>query len=106
MIGVIILLALLLGFGFWVAVLALVLYAFLPVLEDPKPFFSRFTAAGVVRQQTLIEHPEVADAVAALTERLDNDTMSRLDQRVDVDGAEPALVAWEWLVEEEPVSAD
>lgn len=43
---------------------------------------------------------------AALTERLDNDAMSRLNQRVDVDGAEPALVAWEWLVEEGLVSAD
>jgi len=33
-IGVIVLLALLLGFGFWVAVLALVVYAFLPVLAN------------------------------------------------------------------------
>ncbi|MGO1183803.1 MAG: ABC transporter permease [Micrococcaceae bacterium] len=33
-VGVIVLLALLLGFGFWVAVLALTLYAFLPVLAN------------------------------------------------------------------------
>lgn len=33
-IGVIVLLALLLGFGFWVAVLALTIYAFLPVLAN------------------------------------------------------------------------
>lgn len=78
----------------------------LQVLEDPKPFFPKYNAAGVVRQETLQEHPELAEAVAVLTERLDNETMSRLNQRVDVDGEEPADVAWDWLVEEGLVSAE
>lgn len=72
----------------------------LQVLEDPKPFFPKYNAAGVVRQDALEDHPELAEAVAALTERLDNETMSRLNQRVDVDGQEPADVAWEWLLAE------
>ncbi len=35
-----------------------------------------------------------------LTERLDNGAVAELNARVDVDGEEPADVAWEFLVEE------
>ncbi|MDO5634751.1 MAG: glycine betaine ABC transporter substrate-binding protein [Micrococcus sp.] len=72
----------------------------LATLEDPLPYFPRYNLSGVVGQQALDEHPEIATIVDELTSRLDNDTMAALNQRVDVDGQEPATVAWEWLLDE------
>ena len=46
------------------------------------------------------EYPQVEDLIDPLTERLDNETMAALNERVDVHGEEPAEVAWNFLVDE------
>src|SRR5699024_1354066 len=40
------------------------------------------------------------ELIDPLSEHLDNETMAELNARVDVDGEEPADVAWDYLVEE------
>ena len=72
----------------------------LVVLEDPKPYFPKYNLSGVVNEQTLQEHPELRPVIAAVTQRLDNETMAELNKRVDVDGEEPADVAYDWLLSE------
>lgn len=72
----------------------------LVVLEDDEAYFPRYNVAGVVSEELLDEYPQIADLLAPLTERLDNETMAELNARVDVDGEEPADVAWDFLLEE------
>lgn len=72
----------------------------LVVLEDDEQYFPKYNVAPVLAEEVLDEHPQLTDLLTPLTERLDNETMSRLNARVDVDGEEPAAVAWDYLREE------
>lgn len=72
----------------------------LVALEDDKLYFPRYNLSGVIQEDLYHEYPQVEELINALTERLDNETMARLNQRVDVDGEEPAKVAWDFLLEE------
>lgn len=72
----------------------------LTTLEDPLSFFPQYNAAPIVRREVLDAHPRIAELLAPMTERLDNETAARLNARVDVDGEEPTQVAWDWLLEE------
>ncbi|GGE74048.1 glycine betaine ABC transporter substrate-binding protein [Nesterenkonia cremea] len=72
----------------------------LVVLEDDEDFFPRYNLSAVFGEEILEENPELEDLIMPLTERLDNDTMAGLNAQVDVDGEEPADVAWEFLLEE------
>jgi len=69
----------------------------LAVLRDDRSFFPPYQAAALVGRRLSEERP---DAVAALTElsgRLDEATMRRLNQRLEVDGAAVAAVAGDAL---------
>lgn len=72
----------------------------LVVLEDDQQYFPKYNLSAVVSDELLEEHPELRDLLDPLTERLDNDTMRELNARVDVDGEEPADVAWDYLVDQ------
>lgn len=72
----------------------------LVVLEDDEDFFPRYNLSAVLREEVLEEYPQLQELLDPLAERLDNDTMSQMNQRVDVDGEEPADVAWDFLEEE------
>lgn len=72
----------------------------LVVLEDDEDFFPRYNLSGIFGEELLEEHPQMEELLQPLIERLDNDTMSELNRRVDVDGEEPADVAWDFLVDE------
>jgi osmoprotectant transport system substrate-binding protein len=72
----------------------------LVVLEDDRAYFPRYNLSGVINADLYAEHPQIVELVDPLTQRLDNETMARLNQQVDVDGREPAEVAWEFLLEE------
>ena len=72
----------------------------LVVLEDDELFFPRYNLSGVFHKDIYREYPQVEELIDPLTERLDNETMAALNERVDVHGEEPADVAWDFLLEE------
>ncbi len=72
----------------------------LRVLEDDDDFFVQYQGAMTLRQETLDEHPEIADLMAPVSEALTDDVMIELNGRVDNDGEEPRDVAEDWLAEQ------
>lgn len=71
----------------------------LTVLEDDEQFFPPFNASLNVRTEVFGEHPELEEIFTPIAEALDDETMTALNARVDVDGEDPEGVAEEWLVE-------
>ena len=71
----------------------------LTVLEDDESFFPSYLPALNVRQDVLDANPQLADLFAPVAEALDNETMTALNARVDVDGEEPEDVAKAFLEE-------
>jgi osmoprotectant transport system substrate-binding protein len=72
----------------------------LRVLEDDKAFFPHYNLSAVVNSKVLAEHPEVAEIFGQLSPKLTNEVMLELNAKVDTDGADPAIVARDWLVKE------
>ncbi|WP_017932917.1 glycine betaine ABC transporter substrate-binding protein [Nocardioides sp. Iso805N] len=69
----------------------------LTALEDDKNFFPKYNASMVVRKDVLDEHPALRQLFAPLAQRLTNDVIAKLNAEVDVEGRDPADVAWDWL---------
>ncbi len=55
------------------------------VLKDDKGFFPAYALTPVVRKQILDANPKLADILNALSAKLDDSTMARLNASVDVD---------------------
>jgi osmoprotectant transport system substrate-binding protein len=55
------------------------------VLRDDKGFFPSYALTPVVRKQILDANPRIADALNAVSAKLDDATMARLNASVDVD---------------------
>lgn len=72
----------------------------LTVLEDDKQFFPLYNLTEVISSDVLREHPELKEIFAQLNPLLTNETMLRLNSKVDADGDDPAIVARDWLVDE------
>lgn len=72
----------------------------LTVLDDDKQFFPVYQGAPTLKQQTLEQHPEIAEILAPLSERLDTETMQQLNAKVDVQGLDAEDVAEQWLEKE------
>jgi len=72
----------------------------LKVLEDDQRYFPNYNVSLVVREDVLADHPEIADLIAPVTEKLTNEVLLRLNAEIDVEGREPADVALEWLQDE------
>ncbi|MGW0704975.1 glycine betaine ABC transporter substrate-binding protein [Streptomyces sp. NPDC002643] len=72
----------------------------LAVMADDRGFFPNYNAAPEINSATLKRWPEIADILAPLTSRLDNDVARALNAKVDVDGEDPHQVALEWMVAE------
>lgn len=70
------------------------------VLEDDKGFFPNYALCPVVRSDTLKENPKLRGPLNRLSSKLDDDTMQRLNARVDVDKVEIREVAKEFLEQE------
>jgi osmoprotectant transport system substrate-binding protein len=70
------------------------------VLEDDQRYFPNYNVSLVVREHVLADHPEIADLIAPVTEKLTNEVLLRLNAEIDVEGREPADVALEWLQDE------
>lgn len=76
----------------------------LTVLTDDQEYFPKYNVSLVVREEVADEYPEIEELMAPVTERLTDEVMLDLNARVDVDGEEPADVAFDWLQEEGFVS--
>jgi osmoprotectant transport system substrate-binding protein len=72
----------------------------LTVLDDDREYFPKYNVSLVVRKDLLEEHPQIADLVEPVTEKLTDKVLLRLNAEIDVEGREPADVAREWLEQE------
>lgn len=72
----------------------------LVVLDDDRNFFLPYSGTAVVREEILDRYPQLRPLIATLSERLTNDLMQDLNGRVDIDGEDPADVAYDWLKSE------
>lgn len=70
------------------------------VLEDDEDFFVQYQGAMTLRQETLDEHPEIAEIMAPISEKLTNEVMMELNGQVDTLGEAPEDVARDWLESE------
>lgn len=66
-------------------------------LEDDRHYFPPYEAVAVVRQQTLQEHPEVAQALAALDNKISDGEMQKMNYALDGQHREAEDVAREFL---------
>jgi osmoprotectant transport system substrate-binding protein len=67
------------------------------VLEDDRHYFPPYEAVPVVREQILQQHPEIAQAFAALAGKISDEEMQRLNYAVDGQHRDAADVAREFL---------
>ncbi|GGF42077.1 glycine/betaine ABC transporter substrate-binding protein [Marmoricola endophyticus] len=69
----------------------------LNVLEDDKKFFPNYNVSLVLRDETAKKYPQIADLIEPVAKKLTNEVLLKLNAKVDVDGEEPADVAYDWL---------
>jgi osmoprotectant transport system substrate-binding protein len=67
------------------------------VLEDDRRYFPPYEAVAVIRQQTVQQHPEVAEAVAALGGKISDSEMRALNYALDAQHRDVKDVAREFL---------
>jgi osmoprotectant transport system substrate-binding protein len=67
------------------------------VLEDDKHYFPPYEAVPVVREQALQQHPEVAQALAALAGKISDEQMQQLNYLVDGQHRDAEAVVHEFL---------
>ncbi|GAB2706522.1 glycine betaine ABC transporter substrate-binding protein [Nocardia thraciensis] len=75
----------------------------LVVLDDDKKFFLPYSGTAVVRGAVLDRHPELRPLIGTISEHLTDGLMQDLNGRVDIDGEDPADVAYDWLRSEKLV---
>ncbi|MFZ0296465.1 MAG: glycine betaine ABC transporter substrate-binding protein [Candidatus Sulfotelmatobacter sp.] len=66
-------------------------------LEDDRHYFPPYEAVAVIRQQTLEEHPEVGEAIAALGGKISDQEMQKLNYALDGQRRDVKDVAKEFL---------
>jgi osmoprotectant transport system substrate-binding protein len=71
----------------------------LRILQDDLGFWPPYSAAPVLKSELSEADPRIAEILNSLMQRLDNETMSRLNWEVDREGREPADVALDFLSE-------
>ncbi|MBF6347687.1 MULTISPECIES: glycine betaine ABC transporter substrate-binding protein [Nocardia] len=72
----------------------------LVVLEDDRKFFLPYSGTAVVRSEIIERYPPLRELLGTISERLTDDLMQDLNGRVDIDGEDPADVAYDWLKSE------
>ncbi|MGW4120035.1 glycine betaine ABC transporter substrate-binding protein [Nocardia sp. NPDC004711] len=77
----------------------------LRILDDDLGFFPKYNAALVMRKSFADAHPQVATVMEPISRLLTNETITELNRKVDLEGAEPATVARDWLVSQGFVTA-
>ncbi len=69
----------------------------LKVLEDDKNFFPPYYQAPIVRNETLEKYPELEEVLNSLAGKINDETMTELNYKIDVEGQEIETVAKEFL---------
>ncbi|GKX49827.1 glycine betaine ABC transporter substrate-binding protein [Budvicia aquatica] len=69
----------------------------LEVLEDDKGFFPSYAVTPIVRKEVLDSTPGLADALNTLSRLLDNDAISTLNAKVDIEHQSAEQVANQFL---------
>lgn len=72
----------------------------LSVLDDDEGFFPAYNVAPVLDSATLKEYPQLEDVYDQISPKLTDATLQELNRQVDVEGREPADVAFDWMVKE------
>jgi osmoprotectant transport system substrate-binding protein len=67
------------------------------VLRDDKNYAPPYNMTPVVRKEILDKNPKIADTLNALSAKLNNETMGKLNASVDVDKKTPEEVADQFL---------
>lgn len=67
------------------------------ILKDDKGYFPNYALTPVIRKETLDASPELADILNALSAKLDEATMAKLNASVDVDKKTVEAVSTEFL---------
>jgi osmoprotectant transport system substrate-binding protein len=67
------------------------------VLEDDRHYFPPYEAVPVMREQTIQQHPEVAQVLAELAGKISDEEMQRLNYAVDGQHRDAAEVVREFL---------
>lgn len=78
----------------------------LRVLEDDRNFFPQYNISVVLREELHQRHPEIEQVLQPVAMALTNEEMIELGKRVDVDGADPGIVARDWMVSKGFIGAD
>lgn len=71
----------------------------LKVLTDDMGFFPPYYAAPIIKNSTLEKYPELEDVLNTLANVIDDEAMTDLNYKVDVEGKDVAKVAKEFLNE-------
>lgn len=71
----------------------------LKVLVDDKGFFPPYYAAPIIRKDTLEKYPELEEILNKLAGLLDDQTMTDINYKIDVEGRDVEAVATEFLTE-------
>lgn len=69
-------------------------------LEDNRNFFPNYALTPVVRKETLEAHPELADVLNSLSDKLSDEVMRKLNAAVDVEKKTIETVAENFLKEQ------
>ncbi|WP_280434153.1 glycine betaine ABC transporter substrate-binding protein [Nocardia carnea] len=72
----------------------------LVILDDDRKFFLPYSGTAVVRGEIVERYPPVRELLGTISERLTDNLMQDLNARVDIDGEDPADVAYDWLKSE------
>jgi osmoprotectant transport system substrate-binding protein len=72
----------------------------LQVLQDDRHFFPIYNAALTLRKDIADKNPQIAKIIEPVAQKLTDETMRKLNAKVDVDGYEPKQVAHDWLKEQ------
>lgn len=76
----------------------------LTVLDDDKKFFLPYSGTAVVRGVIIDKYPQIRTLLGTISERLTDQLMQDLNGRVDIDGADPSDVAYDWLKSEKLIN--
>lgn len=66
------------------------------LLEDDKHMWPPYNLAPIVRNEVIEQYPEIAEALNAVSAKLDTETVTKLNAKVDIDGEEYEDVALEY----------
>ncbi|WP_144760988.1 glycine betaine ABC transporter substrate-binding protein [Curtobacterium sp. 9128] len=72
----------------------------LQVLEDDEGFFPAYNVAPVLSTSVLREYPQLKGVYDQISPKLTDAVLQELNRQVDVEGREPADVAFDWMVDE------